>query len=50
MRNTRTVLAIMITIIAGLGIFLKAEHIDKFFGLLTTVWGTYVAGKMDWNK
>jgi len=50
MKNTRAILAVMITCIAGLGIFIRPEHIDKFIGMLTTVWGTYVAGKMNWNK
>jgi len=50
MKNTRAILAILITIIAGLVILLRPEHIELGVGLLTTIWGTYVAGKMDWNK
>jgi len=50
MKNTRAILAILITLIAGVGMLVKPEHIDKFIGLLTTIWASYAMGKMDWNK
>jgi len=50
MKNTRAILAILITIIGGLVILLQTEFMAEGIGLLTTVWASYAMGKMDWNK
>jgi hypothetical protein len=43
-------MAVTITIIAAVGIFRYEQHIDKFVGLITTVWGTFVGSIMDLKK
>ena len=44
------VMAVLITVVAAVGIFRYEQHIDKFVGLITTVWGTFVGSMLDLKK
>jgi len=50
MKNTRAILAILMTLIAGLLVLLRPEHIERGIYILTLVWTNYMSGKMEWNK
>jgi len=44
------IMAVLVTVVAAAGIFRYEEHIDKFVGLITTVWGTFVGSTLDMKK
>jgi len=43
-------MAIMITAVGIIGIIKYPDNIDKFIGLISTVWGTFVGAQLDMNK
>ena len=43
-------MAVLITVVAFIGIVKYPNEIDKFAGLITTVWGTFVGAQLDMNK
>ena len=49
-QNKIFVMAVLVTIIASLGILRYPDEIDKFVGLISTVWGTFVGATLDMSK
>lgn len=43
-------MALVVTIIAAVGIVKYPQELDKFIGMITTIWGTFVGAQLDMKK
>ena len=43
-------MAVLVTVASTTGLLRYEEHIDKFIGVIATVWATFVAAMLDLNK
>ena len=43
-------MAIIVTLIASVGLLKYPAEIDKFLGLISTIWAGFLAAQLDLNK